>query len=106
MISANLSTRNLFCLTSFSWKIDGHPHERAAEAILVRRVEIEIDVAVGIEAAVHAAAGFHRAEIVVAHRAFPGSAPFRRSGRGERTFDRSGTGLDLANIASADETVR
>ena len=37
-------------------EVDRHPHQRPAEAVLVGRIEIEIDVAIAVEAAVDAAA--------------------------------------------------
>src|SRR6185503_21375005 len=85
---------------------DGHAHQRTAEAVAIGRVEVEIDVAVAVEAAVYSRAGLHRAELVVAHRGLPGCAPFRRPGRDRRGLDRPAVGLHLAHIAAADKTVR
>ena len=105
-ISAYLSVRKAFCFSSLSWKSIGHAHQRTAEAVVIGRIEIEIDVAVAVEAAVDAGAGLHRAEIVVAHRVLPARAPFWRPGRDRCGLDRPAVGLHLAHVAAADEAVR
>ena len=106
MISANLSVRKLVLLHLVFLDVDRHPHQRPAETVLVERIEIEIDVAVGVEAAVHAGARLHGAEIVVLDGRLPCRAPFRRAGRRQRAFDRAGAGLHLADVAAADEAER
>src|ERR1700722_11823381 len=87
-------------------QIHRDPHQRTSKAILVGWIEIEIDVAVGVETAVHAGAGLDGAEIVFLHRLLPFGAPFGRSRRDQRAFDRAGAGLNLSHVAAADEAVR
>ena len=87
-------------------EVDRHAHQRAAEAVLVGRVEVEIDVAVAVEAAVDAGAGRDRAEVVVLDRRLPFRAPARRARRHGRRLDRPSVGLHLAHVAAADEAVR
>src|SRR5581483_6767787 len=82
------------------------PRQRPAEAILVGRIEIEIDVAVAVHAAVHARAGLQRALVVLLDRLLPLRAPQRRARRHRRGLDRSSIGLHLSHVAAADEAVR
>src|SRR5262249_53691552 len=81
-------------------------HQGPAEAILVDGIEVEIDVAIGVEAAVHARARLHRRQIVLLCCRLPRGAPFRCSRRNERTLDRTRAGLHLSDIAAADKAVR
>ncbi len=87
-------------------EIHGQAHQRAAEAILVGRVEIEIVGLVAVHRGVHARRGRDRAQIVVALRLLPFGAPARRAGRHRRRLDRPSIRLHLAEIAAADEAER
>src|ERR1700759_100748 len=93
----------LFYLVLF--QIHGYPHQRPAEAISVSWVEVEIDITVGVEAAVDARAGFYGREIIVLYGGLPGCAPLRGTGRDKSAFDGPGAGLYLAHVTSADEAV-
>src|ERR1700744_711277 len=86
--------------------VDRHPHQRSAEAILVEGIEVEIDVTVRIEAAVHSCARLHGAQIIVPDRSLPGRAPLRRAGRRQRAFYWTGPRLHLADVPAADEAER
>src|ERR1700733_6652377 len=87
-------------------QIHRYPHQRPAEAICVGGIEVEIDVTVGVEAAVDARAGFYGRKIVLFYGGLPGRTPLRGAGRDERAFDRPGAGLYLAHVPSADKAVR
>ena len=87
-------------------EVDRHPHQRASEPVLIEWVEIEIDVAIRIEAAVHASAGSHSAQIIVAHRALPLGAPFGRARRNVGVFNWATARLHLPHIAAANEAER
>src|SRR5262249_49146014 len=92
------------CFKFIVVEIDGHAHEGTAEAIAIGRVKIQIDVAIAIEAAVYAAA-LYIAEIVVAHRPFPLSAPFWRPVWDWRCSYWPAVGLHLSEVTTTNEPV-
>src|SRR5262245_56560012 len=62
-------------------EIHGYSYQRTAEPIAIGRVEIEIVIAIAVEAAVHPGPGYNAAEIIVAYRGLPRRAPFLRAWR-------------------------
>src|SRR5215831_2895884 len=86
-------------------KIDSHAQHWTPEAVPVRRIEVEVNVAVAVEAAMDAAA-FEIAQIVVANGFLPLGAPFRRSFRDRSGFNGPAIGLHLAEVSAAYEAMR
>src|SRR5215469_1678910 len=85
-------------------EIERDPHELAAEPVGVRRIEVQVGVAVTAAAAV--GDDFVTAQIVLRHRLLPVETPSRSSLRCPRALDRPAVGLHRAHIAAADEAVR
>src|SRR6202030_738920 len=84
-------------------EIDGHAHERPAEAILISRIEIKVDVAIAVHRAVAGGAAIDGAEVIVLQGLFPLRAPGRGARRHRGDLDRSPVGLHLPDIAAADK---
>src|SRR5260370_42104745 len=87
-------------------EVDRDANERSAEMVAIERVEVEIDVAIRVEAPVHAGSRRHRAQIIVAHGALPTRAPAGRTRRNRGRLNRAPVRLHLPHVSAPDETER
>ena len=84
-------------------EVERHPHELAAEAVGIGRIEVEIGVAIAAAAAVRD--HLVTCQIVLRHRLLP-LGPHRGVPSVSSSLDRSAVGLHRTQIASTDKAMR